>query len=457
MAKYKKRERLKKPSVADERKPVPAPSEDGAVPAGYAEETVTGMQQLYGNRVVQRLAGDSNPVELDGQTASRINTSRGRGNPLDPKMMQAMGNTFSHDFNGVRVHDDSEANELANQLHARAFTVGQDIYVKSDALDPHTGQGINTLSHELAHVVQQSEASGNANQLVNRPDLEQEAEGATVNAGSRLDTVAVQKLDEEPRLSEVHLTGFTTQEVPEPGNSGTTFDAEDVNTLIRDYIRDIVGAEGEETEAPRINLVNDDEFNTAYGRECYPQWQRRTAGQFATGTESLQAFMETANHTGGFATPGGEIWIRISSESTIGTIIHEALHVYSRGDEMLELIGSPGVEGMTEFVAREILRGMGYSRVETQYERYFHSIELLVDCVGLDTVRCYFFTHNNWEFKHAIDERRGVRRAGELWCWAMSAGHLDRANSYLGREFTAEQLEREIERTLGAPEAPPAH
>jgi hypothetical protein len=156
MAKYKRRERLKKPAEAA-LKPASMPGEDSmaAQTAETGKETVTGMQQLYGNRVLQRLADDSIPVDLNAEVATRINTSRGRGNPLDKEMAQAMNSAFAHDFSDVRVHDDSEANSLAHEVHARAFTVGNDVYLKDGSLDLHTDQGVDILSHELTHVVRQ--------------------------------------------------------------------------------------------------------------------------------------------------------------------------------------------------------------------------------------------------------------------------------------------------------------
>ena len=62
------------------------------------------------------------------------------------------------DFSNVRVHTDSEALQLSQQINAHAFTLGHHIAFNRDAYQPHTPQGRRLLAHELTHVVQQSHA-----------------------------------------------------------------------------------------------------------------------------------------------------------------------------------------------------------------------------------------------------------------------------------------------------------
>src|SRR5215208_144557 len=62
---------------------------------------------------------------------------------------------MGHHFGRVRVHADSRAAELAQLLHARAFTYGPDIFFGRDEYAPRTHRGLHLLAHELSHVVQQ--------------------------------------------------------------------------------------------------------------------------------------------------------------------------------------------------------------------------------------------------------------------------------------------------------------
>jgi Domain of unknown function (DUF4157) len=66
---------------------------------------------------------------------------------------------FGHDFGQVRVHADNNAAEMARGLHARAFTVGNDIYFGSSQYAPGTSSGNKLLAHELTHTIQQSRGS----------------------------------------------------------------------------------------------------------------------------------------------------------------------------------------------------------------------------------------------------------------------------------------------------------
>lgn len=78
------------------------------------------------------------------------------GRPLDPRTRRTMEARFGRDFSRVRIHDDARAAARAEELHAAAFTLGEDIAFAPGRYDPAGGQGGRLLAHELAHVVQQS-------------------------------------------------------------------------------------------------------------------------------------------------------------------------------------------------------------------------------------------------------------------------------------------------------------
>jgi Domain of unknown function (DUF4157) len=59
------------------------------------------------------------------------------------------------DFASIRLHY-TGADPACRALHARAFTVGSDVYFADGAFAPHTRAGLWLLAHEVAHVVQQS-------------------------------------------------------------------------------------------------------------------------------------------------------------------------------------------------------------------------------------------------------------------------------------------------------------
>jgi hypothetical protein len=86
--------------------------------------------------------------------AQRIEQRKGQCNPLPTSMQSIMSQQLGHDFSNVRVKTDTEAADLSQQLGARAFTQGRDIWLGQ-------GESINDtrlIAHELTHVVQQGAA-----------------------------------------------------------------------------------------------------------------------------------------------------------------------------------------------------------------------------------------------------------------------------------------------------------
>jgi len=81
---------------------------------------------------------------------------RSPGQPLDAETRAFMEPRFGHDFSKVRIHADAQANESAQSVNALAYTVGPQIVLGMGA-----GGDTQLLAHELAHVVQQSQADEN--------------------------------------------------------------------------------------------------------------------------------------------------------------------------------------------------------------------------------------------------------------------------------------------------------
>ena len=84
---------------------------------------------------------------------------RSLGQPLDPAIRAFMEPRFGHDFGQVRVHTDARATESTQAVNALAYTVGKNIVLAQEHYRPTATSGRQLLAHELAHVVQQREAS----------------------------------------------------------------------------------------------------------------------------------------------------------------------------------------------------------------------------------------------------------------------------------------------------------
>jgi Domain of unknown function (DUF4157)/Bacterial EndoU nuclease len=100
-----------------------------------------------------KMESDTSPM-ADANFEQQLDSSKGSGQSLDDATKREMETKMGADFSGVKIHTDSAANAMAEQINAKAFTYGQDIYFKSLKYDPYSKEGKELLAHELWHVVQ---------------------------------------------------------------------------------------------------------------------------------------------------------------------------------------------------------------------------------------------------------------------------------------------------------------
>ena len=100
------------------------------------------------------------------------------GQPLDADTRAFMEPRFGYDFGHVRVHTDAKAADSAHVVHAHAYTLGQDVVFGTNEFAPATHQGRELLAHELAHTIQQRNASGPHGSADSHPVFESSASAA---------------------------------------------------------------------------------------------------------------------------------------------------------------------------------------------------------------------------------------------------------------------------------------
>ena len=105
-------------------------------------------------RIFARAEHGTSEGTVSPEIEARIQQGRGAGQPLPRHVHNLMSLRTGYDFSAVRVKTGPEAAELNDRLHARAFTLGSDIWMgKNESPDD-----ISLMSHELTHVVQQGAA-----------------------------------------------------------------------------------------------------------------------------------------------------------------------------------------------------------------------------------------------------------------------------------------------------------
>ncbi len=101
-------------------------------------------------------ASEGGRFQASSDIESQLSTSKGGGSSLPDEVRSFMEPRIGADFGSVRVHTDSEAVQMNQDLNAQAFTHGSDIYFGAGKYSPNSSDGKRLLAHELTHVVQQT-------------------------------------------------------------------------------------------------------------------------------------------------------------------------------------------------------------------------------------------------------------------------------------------------------------
>jgi hypothetical protein len=148
--------------------------------------------------VVQPKASPGGTSPSTPSFEARVNALRGGGSPLPDSARSFFEPRFGHDLGAVRVHTGTAARDAARAVHARAFTVGNDVVFGAGEYSPESSAGRHLLAHELTHVVQQTPLVARRAPIVQR-EAESEAPAS------------------EAQASESEPTPESTPASPEPG------------------------------------------------------------------------------------------------------------------------------------------------------------------------------------------------------------------------------------------------
>jgi hypothetical protein len=89
-------------------------------------------------------------------TSSYIHSINGKGAALPKADQQFFSARMGYDFSSVRVHTGNEAAASAKEVHAKAYTVGNNIVFNESEYNTTSTEGKQLLAHELTHTVQQT-------------------------------------------------------------------------------------------------------------------------------------------------------------------------------------------------------------------------------------------------------------------------------------------------------------
>ena len=125
------------------------------------------MQQTAGNRwaqrYIQRMAAQPDDGTISGETppnlAARLGMAAGSGSSLEPAVRLQLEQRLGAGLSDVRIHTDAEADQMARTVEAVAFASGQNVFFRSGAYDPGSPEGMQLLTHEVTHTLQQAHLS----------------------------------------------------------------------------------------------------------------------------------------------------------------------------------------------------------------------------------------------------------------------------------------------------------
>jgi|GEM_PF-5994205 len=104
--------------------------------------------------LLQMKSIDGSAHQVNGSVAARVSSLPG-GAPLPASERAFFEPRFGVNLESVRLHTGGPASELARSVHARAFTVRDQIVFGSGEYRPSMSEGRRLLAHELTHTMQQ--------------------------------------------------------------------------------------------------------------------------------------------------------------------------------------------------------------------------------------------------------------------------------------------------------------
>ncbi|WP_094528383.1 DUF4157 domain-containing protein [Pseudanabaena sp. SR411] len=157
------------------------------------QDSMEEEDELQMKSFVQRrenLGGGEASTDLE----SSIQSARGSGQSLDHNLQDKIGQAMGADFSDVKIHTDSQSDQLNQSIQSKAFTTGQDVFFRKGTYNPSSKEGQELITHELTHVVQQ-----NGGDVQRSPHIHEKLQHPTSNKTSRLESNSqIQKIKEVP-------------------------------------------------------------------------------------------------------------------------------------------------------------------------------------------------------------------------------------------------------------------
>lgn len=280
--------------------------------------------------------------EVDAELERSIDQMKGNGSPIADGVRAPMEEAFGSDFSGVRVHSNKDADAMNRQMGARAFTTGQDIFIRQGDYKPASPSGRELLAHELTHVVQQG---GSQPLQTLREDSIQRAIIPRIRQafGYKIGSDASKKLLEN-------------------------------------------AFEGREFDVSNISIVSEAELKKKYDEATSEGEYDQTGG--------LEGFTDVDT---------GEIYINKDAQA-VDTVPHEVLHKNSDTAVGIQM-GTNLDEGITEYLTQKTAKKAGF-KPSSSYPNDLAVIQKLAALVSDGPIEKAYFDGDVDGLKTALDAKK---------------------------------------------------
>jgi hypothetical protein len=130
-------------------------AEIGALKVIHGDQLL-GNSETTAGQITGRKSDGKQGMAVPGNVQQKIEAAKGKGDALPEDAKRLAKGKTSWDLDEVRIHTDSNADELSKAVNAQAFTYGKDIYFGRGKFDTYTSEGKKLLAHELQHTGQKT-------------------------------------------------------------------------------------------------------------------------------------------------------------------------------------------------------------------------------------------------------------------------------------------------------------
>ncbi|MEH2178437.1 eCIS core domain-containing protein [Nostoc sp.] len=231
-------------------------------PSGSIQrESLPDEEELQMKPMVQRRVSDGGMAATQDLEAS-INQARGGGQSLAKNIREPMEQAFGADFSRVKVHTDTQSDQLNRSIQAKAFTTGQDVFFRQGAYQPGSRGGQELLAHELTHVVQQNGGVVQQRQVIQRYSETEEMGKVSENQKLRVEKTGFKLYATQDKLDEANAIAnpkveFIPQEDDPVGENRKLVQPEvirdsDLDKAVNSYKSEGMGGENENNASEKV-------------------------------------------------------------------------------------------------------------------------------------------------------------------------------------------------------------